>query len=352
MTALATASTSLVRQQRHHFYRHRDVLLLMLKTSMSYTTVMSHSQSQPVVAVAAGILQLDDGQILLASRPADKPWPGYWEFPGGKIEPGESAAAALSRELHEELGIQVTRARPWITLRHQYQTACIHLHCFVVEGWEGTPIPREGQTLRWQIPHEVQVEPLLPANRRLLDAFNLPAMMGISPATGDIATFVQRAGQALAGGLRLIQLRRDHPHDLTSLATQLTPLAHQHGARILINSDIELAQSCGADGVHLKASQLRELATRPDIGLVGASCHNAEELALADRLGCDYVLLSPVLATRSHPDRQPLGWDAFTRLANGLPMPVYALGGMQPSLLATARQHGAHGIAMLGAAWP
>ena len=313
---------------------------------------MSPIQAQPVVAVAAGILQLDDGQILLASRPADKPWPGYWEFPGGKIEPGESAAAALNRELEEELGIQVTRARPWITLRHQYQTACIHLHCFVVEAWQGIPSPREGQTLRWQAPHAVQVEPLLPANRRLLDAFNLPAMMGISSASGNPATFVQQAERALTDGLRLIQLRREPAQDLASLAAQLTPLAHQHGARIVINGDIGLAQNCGADGVHLKSDQLRELTTRPDIGLVGASCHNAEELALADRLGCDYVLLSPVLATRSHPDSQPLGWDTFSRLANGLPMPVYALGGMQPSLLTTARQHGAHGIAMLGAAWP
>ena len=312
---------------------------------------MNNTQTNPVISVAAGILQLADGQILLASRPADKPWAGYWEFPGGKIESGESASTALSRELEEELGIQVTQTRPWITLRHDYQHASIHLHCFVVEAWEGTPIPREGQTLRWQNPHQVDVEPLLPANRRLLDAFNLPAIMGISPASGDPAHFLRQAETALAGGLRLIQLRRDDDKELAWLAPRMVELAHRHDARLIINSNLELASDCQADGVHLKARQLHESEPHPHTGLLGASCHNAEELAQASRLGCDYVVLSPILATASHPDGQPLGWAGLVQLIDGLPMPVYALGGMQPGLLPVARRHGAHGIAMLGAAW-
>ncbi len=119
----------------------------------------------------------------------------------------------------------------------------------------------------------------------------------------------------------------------------------------MINGDVDLARISYADGVQLKAGQLADMIRRPDVALVGASCHNAHELALAAQLGCDYALLSPVLPTRSHPDTSALGWEVFARLIQDTPMPVYALGGMQADLLETARAHGAHGIAMLGSAW-
>ena len=119
--------------------------------------------TRPLTLVAVGILQRPDGQVLFAQRPAGKPYAGYWEFPGGKIEAGESADAALVRELHEELGIVVTEAAPWITQRHDYPHAWVELRFFVVTGWEGEVHPQEGQQVAWQTPGAYTVTPMLPA---------------------------------------------------------------------------------------------------------------------------------------------------------------------------------------------
>jgi 8-oxo-dGTP diphosphatase len=115
-----------------------------------------------VTEVAVGVMVQPDGRYLLAQRPQGKPYEGYWEFPGGKIEPGESVEAALGRELHEELGIDVKASERWRTLEHDYPHAYVRLFFCKVTHWNGTPAGREGQALAWQhLP--VEVAPLLPA---------------------------------------------------------------------------------------------------------------------------------------------------------------------------------------------
>src|SRR5205814_1699079 len=94
------------------------------------------------------------------------PYAGYWEFPGGKVEPGESVRDALARELDEELGIEITRAAPWLTRAHVYPHAHVELHFFRVLAWRGDPHGRDGQAIAWQIPGAFDVEPLLPAKTR------------------------------------------------------------------------------------------------------------------------------------------------------------------------------------------
>jgi 8-oxo-dGTP diphosphatase len=106
-----------------------------------------------------------------------------------------------------------------------------------------------------------------------------------------------------------------------------------------------------AAGVHFSSQDLMQLKTKPEGLLAGASCHNSQELAQAEALGLDYVLLSPVQATRSHPDAEPLGWDNFTDLIEDYALPVYALGGMRTDDLHVARSQGAHGIAMQRDIW-
>ena len=118
---------------------------------------------RPLTPVAVGILQRPDGQVLFAQRPPGKPYAGYWEFPGGKIEPGESPLAALSRELHEELGIHVTEAREWIVQRHDYPHAFVELRFFLVNRWSGEIHPQEEQQVAWQVPGAYTVAPMLPA---------------------------------------------------------------------------------------------------------------------------------------------------------------------------------------------
>ncbi len=310
--------------------------------------------NSPVVEVAAAVLQRTDGSFLLAQRPGGKPYAGYWEFPGGKVEAGESPLHALCRELHEELGIEVETAYPWLTRVFTYPHATVRLNFFRVTAWQGEPHGRENQLLSWQRVPEVSVSPMLPANAPILRALQLPSLYAISNAAElGSEEFLQRLQQALRNGLRLVQMReKDLPHAaLRELSLRVLELAHAHGALVLINGDIELAVEIGADGVHLNSAQLAALSTRPDLEWCGASCHSVDELHQAVEMGLDFAVLSPVLPTQSHPGAAHLGWQAFAAMAAGSAIPVYALGGLSQEELETAWQHGAHGIALLRQAW-
>jgi 8-oxo-dGTP diphosphatase len=307
-----------------------------------------------VTDVAVAVLLRPDGEFLLAQRPAGKPYAGYWEFPGGKVEPGEAVSQALVREIKEELGVDVELAHPWITQVFTYPHATVRLHFFKVVRWRGDPHPHEGQEFSWQSVDRVAVAPLLPANGPVLKALGLPAVCAVTNAAElGVEPFYERLGKALERGIRLIQVREKqmHAEALESFARDVVAKAHACGARVVINSDIALAHRLRADGVHLTSAQLLDLQARPDIGLCGASCHNERELARAVAFGLDYVFLGPVLATKTHPDVEPLGWSRFAKLIAGLPMPVYGIGGLEAGDLETAQTCGAHGIAMLRAVW-
>jgi 8-oxo-dGTP diphosphatase len=322
-----------------------------------------------IVEVAAAVLQRPDGSFLLAQRPSDKIWAGYWEFPGGKIESGETPHHALVRELREELGITVATAYPWVTRVFTYPHATVRLNFFRVTAWSGDLHPHEGQELAWQPPlslalsHEwergqvggyVSVSPILPANAPILRALELPSLYAISNVQelGE-EEFMRRLEAALRKGLRLVQLREKNysREALRALAMKMLPLMRQHDAHLIINADIELAKEIGAEGVQLTGTQLAVLRERPDVDWCAASCHNADELRRAEALGCDFALLSPVLATQSHPGAPHLGWENFAAIAAGSSIPVYALGGLTHDDMQTAWQHGAHGIALLRQAW-
>lgn len=307
-----------------------------------------------IIEVSAGVLQRPDGSFLLAQRPPDKIWAGYWEFPGGKIEPGETARAALLRELREELGIGVETAYPWLTREFTYPHATVRLKFFRVTAWTGELHPHEGQQFSWQHPGKVIIEPILPANSPILRALELPSLYAISNAAGlGVEPFMARLQARLEAGLRLVQLREKNlsQNELRELAQRMVALAHAHGASVLLNGDVALAQEVGADGVQLTSAQLAELAERPAVDWCSASCHNANELRRAEALGCNFALLSPVLPTQSHPDAPHLGWENFAAIAAGSSIPVYALGGMKHDDMLTAWRHGAHGIALLHQAW-
>jgi 8-oxo-dGTP diphosphatase len=308
----------------------------------------------PIVQVAVAILLRRDGRVLLAQRLLDTPYAGYWEFPGGKLEPGESMRDALLRELDEELGIEVTRAAPWLVQRYAYPHAHVELNFFRVFAWRGEPRGRDGQAIAWQTPGAFDVAPLLPANAAILRALELPPVYGISMADelGE-ELFLERARAAISGGLRLIQLReKSWPRErLRYLGERLVPLAQAAGARIMLNGDAALARSLGCAGVHWPAATLLAATVRPEGMLCAASCHDSAELARAAALGLDFAVLGPVAPTPSHPDAPPLGWSSVAGLLRATPLPVYALGGLERSDLDTAIAHGAHGIALRRAAW-
>jgi 8-oxo-dGTP diphosphatase len=323
----------------------------------------------PVLAVVAGVLLDGDGRVLLAQRPEGKHLAGLWEFPGGKHEPGESSVVALRRELEEELGIRIDDATPLLGVPWRYDDTPLLLEALRVSGWQGEVQPREGQALRWIKPAVVDARTLAPADRPILTALRLPAQYPITPeGSRDAARPMRRESDcaplllpllrgALARGETLLQLRLPSrpPAVARALAGQCLPMLHAAHASLLLNGDIEGARRLGPGvGVHLRAAQLRTVATRPlpPGHWVGASCHDAEDLELAQRVGADFAVLGPVRITASHADAPALGWERFAELVTAAALPVYALGGMTPADTDHARAAGAQGVAGITAFWP
>ena len=306
------------------------------------------------VDVAAAVILRPDGSFLLGQRAPDTFYPGYWEFPGGKVEPGETPRAALVRELHEELGIEVDTAYPWIVREHVYEHAHVRLHFFRVVAWHGELRDHVHSALSWQRADALDVSPMLPANAPVLKALALPDFYAITHAHAtSVGAQLAALARALDGGLKLVQLREADLPELAreGFAAQAVALCHRHGARALINGDMQLAWAVGADGVHLPAEQLMRCRQRPDLPLVAASCHDAHELARAATLGLDFVVLGPVMPTASHPGRAAMGWKVLAGMIENYPLPVFALGGLRPADMESARLAGAHGIAAIRAAW-
>ncbi len=308
--------------------------------------------------VAAAVIerQAADGatEFLLGQRAPGTFYPGYWEFPGGKVEAGETPHAALVRELAEELGIGVLRADPWLRREHVYEHAHVRLNFFRVRDWCGELHDHVHSALAWQRADSLTVSPMLPANAPVLSALALPDFYAITHAAEiGIDAQLMALAQALEAGLRLVQLREPtlDAARRAAFVHAAVDLCHQYGARVLVNGDTGLAEAAGADGVHLPARLLATQGARPALPLVAASCHTPAELERAAQLGCDFAVFGPVRATASHPDATGLGWELFAAALAVPPLPTFALGGMSRADLDAAQRAGAHGIAAIRAAW-
>jgi 8-oxo-dGTP diphosphatase len=305
------------------------------------------------VEVAVAVFLRPDGTTLLARRPQGKVYAGYWEFPGGKVEPQEPVAQALRREIREELGVGIETAFPWITRIFTYPHATVRLHFHRVLAWRGEPAALEHDALSWQRPDAVSIAPLLPANGPVLRGLTLPPEYAITGSVTDAEAFFGRLEQRLRAGLKMIQIREKAmpPRQLRDFAERVVAIARPCGARVLLNADVELARAVGADGVHVTSAQLRTLTARPEAAWCGASCHSAEELRLAENIGADFAVLGPVRPTPTHPGAVAMGWTGFRTAVGGAALPVYALGGLGRRDLADALSSGAHGVAMVRGAW-
>jgi 8-oxo-dGTP diphosphatase len=309
------------------------------------------------IHVVAAVLEDAGGRVLLAQRAADAHQGGLWEFPGGKVEPGESAGEALRRELREEIAVEVRAHRPLIRVRHAYADRTVVLDVHRVTAYAGEATGLEGQPLAWVDPAELDRYPMPAADRPIVTAIRLPDTYVITPPEpGDLDAFTASLKSVLRHGHRLVQLRLPglDRAAVEPYARRAVALCGESGARLLLHRNTALAEAVGADGVHLTAAQVRGMTGRPvpPGRLVAASCHDGEELARAEALGADFAVLSPVLPTASHPCAPHLGWDRFAALVEAARIPVYALGGLSPGLIDTAWRHGAQGVAGIRGFWP
>jgi 8-oxo-dGTP diphosphatase len=307
------------------------------------------------VHVAVGVITAADGKICIARRADSAHQGGLWEFPGGKVASGETVQQALARELEEELAIQVVDSEPLIKIRHDYGDKQVLLDVHRVTGFTGEPIGNEGQPVQWVSRSQLANFDFPKANRAIVTALQLPDKMLITGGAQTESLFLERVEHALKAGIRLVQLRvNDGSQSLpNSLVSNVQASCREHGAELLLNTSPEVFSKTSADGLHLNRHQLMQLSSRPigESQLLGASCHNVEEILQAKKIEVDYILLSPVAKTASHPDANPLGWDKFAALVELAGCPVFALGGMQPDDLPVAKQHGAQGIAAISAWW-
>lgn len=309
------------------------------------------------VHVAAAVIRGADGRVLIAKRPQDKHQGGLWEFPGGKVEEGEAVERALARELEEELGIRVEAARPLIQVHHDYPDKQVLLDVWEVSSFTGEPHGAEGQPLAWASERELLDYEFPAANQSIVAAARLPDTYLITPEGLEPAEMLRGVRAALAAGARLIQLRAPNMFDAQyrDLAVDIQGLCARR-AQLMLKGPLEWLGDFPAAGWHLTADQLRRYAPRgrpfPRERWLGASCHSAQELELATEMGVDFVTLSPLQPTQTHPEAQPLGWDAAREMIRRFNKPVFLLGGVGPDDTERAWQIGAQGVAGIRAFWP
>ncbi|HEU4991574.1 MAG TPA: Nudix family hydrolase [Luteimonas sp.] len=305
------------------------------------------------VHVVAGVITDARGRVLLARRTEGRDLAGLWEFPGGKREPGETPEQALARELHEELGIAATVGAQLIAVPHRYPHKRLLLDVRRVSAWQGSLKGLDGQALAWVPPRKLRSYAMPGADRPVVAALLEPDRYLVTPAPeGEGRRWlaaVERA--AAAGDVRRIQLRpgaNTDPVRWRALAREAAALCRAADVEVLVNGDIALARELRV-GVHLRAAQLAALAQRPlpQALPVAASCHDAAELAHAERLRCDFAVLGPIQATASHPGAAPLGWAAFAAVRESSTLPIYGIGGLGAGDVETARAHGAQGVAAI-----
>jgi 8-oxo-dGTP diphosphatase len=232
----------------------------------------------------------------------------------------------------------------------------VELIAHEVLEFHGEPAAHHAQALRWEFPRDLLGFAMPGADRPIAIALLLPRAYAITPEPGtDRDAFLAALECTLTGGARMIQLRAKTlaRGELRTLAAAVLAAARRHGAIALLNGDAELAAILEFDGVHLPAHALERISTRPMPReyLVAASCHDGAQLARALELGVDFVTLSPVLPTASHPGESPLGWERFAGLCAGTDLPVFALGGLEPTMQEAAIAIGAHGAAGISHFW-
>jgi len=309
-----------------------------------------------IVHVAVAVIRDNDGRVFVAQRPDHVHQGGLWEFPGGKVEPGESVLNALHREIKEEIGVVIQKARPLIKIPYRYPDKHVLLDVWEVLQSNGEPRGKEGQPCQWIGSNDLGNWPFPAANRAIISAVKLPSTFLVTPEPcADEKLFLENLERCITSGIRWLAFRAKtlSESDYKRLARKVCEIGLAHNATVMLSTDLETIDSLAAAGLHVTASQLMDLEHRP-LSVdkwFSASCHSREEIEHASSIGVDFIFVGSVMQTASHKDIKPMGWDAFLRLTEFANMPVYAIGGMTLEDQEKSHEMGGQGIAAIRALW-
>ncbi|MFK7865164.1 MAG: Nudix family hydrolase [Pseudohongiellaceae bacterium] len=310
--------------------------------------------AEKVVHVAVGVVRSRDGRVLVSLRHPDAHQGGLWEFPGGKVEPGETVKAALCREFSEELGIFPTVCFPLKKIAHSYGDRKVLLDVWMIQAYQGEPQGLEGQQIDWQKVESLQFDQFPAANKPIIDALKLPLELPITPELASLDNLNELLSSWVTRGWEVVFLQQNSMSD----SNYVKWLAHAHerfagqGLKFIADfSKCKQPQAQAAYGFHVSSQELLALEQRPvpaDIRF-SASCHNLQELKKAESLGADFVFLAPTHPLTKHSNSKPLPWAGFSSLVEQVSLPVYALEEVGPEDIECAIAHGAVGISGVSA---
>ena len=311
--------------------------------------------TSPVVQVAVAIIVNQEKEVLISLRPNSSHQGGLWEFPGGKLEIGESVEDALKRELLEELDIDLLESQSFKIIQHQYADKTVQLNIYIVSSFRGEPKGAEGQLIEWKSIDQLNPLDFPAANHNVIHSLQLPDRYMITGAFNDQNDFLLRLENSLLSGIKLVQLRCKNitQSSFIELSNQALVLCEKYNATLLLNSKPEFFQQMQAHGLHLSSHMLHLIDIRP-VGLdklLSVSCHTVADIRQAEKISADIILLSPVKETTSHPGVKGIGWLAFADLISDIKIPVYALGGMNKNDIPKAVKLGAQGVAAISSFW-
>lgn len=312
--------------------------------------------SDKTVHVAVAVIVNKDEQVFIAKRPDHVHQGGLWEFPGGKLEAGEDVLQALSREIKEELNIEILNPISLIKIKHQYKDKSVLLDVWLIKEYLGIPQGMEGQAVYWKNINDLNPNDFPEANMPIIKMLQLPELYMITGAFDGIDDFKNKLTAALKSTKRIVQLRCKSMTDMDEYleyAKTAKVICDQSDAVLLLNTEVDVFNKTAANGLHLNSQALFEYDKRPIAKekLLSVSCHNESEMKQAEKLGADILLLSPVKETSSHPGVAGIGWEQFSSLVQAVSCPVYALGGMSIADLNDAKKYNAQGIAAISSLW-
>ena len=302
-------------------------------------------QKNNIIEVVVGVIHNDSKEIFISRRKKNQFMSGYWELPGGKVENNEDLSSALKRELFEEIGIKIEKYNLIQTIQQEYPKRIINLSVYVIEKYSGTPAGKEGQDFSWSSIEKIEEYELLPTMLKIINRLSLPNSYWITPDNHNSNSVFEECNQRLSEGVKIIQLRSKSQLDKAYI-DNFNKLCQLNQAKLVLNMPhIDFDEPC--DGWHLTSIELMTTSTRefPDDKLFGASAHNLIEAKHAEKISVDYISLSPINETPSHPQTQILGWEKASEIIIQCKVPIYLLGGMNKDSMDKALSIGAQGIA-------